>query len=46
MLITWGGVNNARRKELVVGEKRDRGGGSGVADKFWEWSEEQVKPYL
>ena len=29
-----------------MGQKPEKEGGSGVAEKFWEWSEEQVKPYL
>jgi retinol dehydrogenase 12 len=34
------------RKDLLQGSKPESEGGTGVAQKFWEWSEAQVKPYL
>jgi retinol dehydrogenase-12 len=33
-------------KGLKAGSKSEAEGGTGVAEKFWEWTEEQVKPYL
>ncbi|KAF4619006.1 hypothetical protein G7Y89_g14843 [Cudoniella acicularis] len=34
------------RKELEAGSKTIAEGGTGIAEKFWEWTEEQVRPYL
>ncbi|KAK0516923.1 hypothetical protein JMJ35_000078 [Cladonia borealis] len=45
-LVPWGRLNYPLKKDLVMGQKPEKEGGSGVAGKFWEWSEEQVKPYL
>lgn len=32
-------------KELLAATKTKAEGGTGIARQFWEWSEEQVKPY-
>ncbi|KAI1135654.1 putative short-chain dehydrogenase [Hypoxylon sp. FL0543] len=34
------------RKDLVEGTKTKEEGGTGAAEKFWEWTEEQIKPYV
>jgi hypothetical protein len=34
------------RAELHKGTKSEAEGGTGIGEKFWAWSEEQVKPYL
>ena len=34
------------RKDLVGASKTEEEGGTGVAKKFWEWTEGQIKPYL
>jgi hypothetical protein len=34
------------RKDLVEASKSEAEGGTGVAQKFWEWNEQQIKPYL
>ena len=34
------------RDDLVAATKTREDGGSGVGEAFWEWTEEQVKPYL
>ncbi|TAQ85334.1 hypothetical protein B7494_g6342 [Chlorociboria aeruginascens] len=34
------------RKDIEDGAKTEAEGGTGVALKFWEWTEEQIKPYL
>jgi retinol dehydrogenase-12 len=34
------------RADLEKGSKSEAEGGTGIAGKFWAWSEEQVKPYL
>jgi retinol dehydrogenase-12 len=33
------------RKDLIAASKTEEEGGTGVAAKFWDWTEEQVKPY-
>ncbi|KAI1075436.1 short-chain dehydrogenase [Whalleya microplaca] len=40
----WGRFANIRG-DLAQGSKPESEGGTGLAQKFWEWSEEQVKPY-
>jgi len=42
----WGRLGVPLRKDLVAASKTEAEGGTGIAAKFWEWSEEQVKPYL
>jgi retinol dehydrogenase-12 len=34
------------RKDLLAASKTEAEGGTGVAQKFWEWNEEQIRPYL
>lgn len=34
------------KNSLQDGTKDESEGGTGTAKKFWEWQEEQVKPYL
>lgn len=34
------------REDLERGSKPESEGGTGIARKFWEWTEEQVKAYL
>ncbi|KAI1098851.1 putative short-chain dehydrogenase [Jackrogersella minutella] len=34
------------RKDLTEATKTKEEGGNGTADKFWEWTEEQVKSYV
>ncbi|KAH7305823.1 hypothetical protein B0I35DRAFT_443341 [Stachybotrys elegans] len=33
------------REDLVAAGKSEAEGGSGIAKQFWDWSEEQVKPF-
>ncbi|KAI3323023.1 NAD(P)-binding protein [Xylariaceae sp. AK1471] len=40
----WGKFWNIS-KEMVDGSKSRSQGGNGTAQKFWDWSEAQVKPY-
>ncbi|KAL7892325.1 short-chain dehydrogenase [Trichoderma sp. SZMC 28014] len=40
----WGRFGT-QRPDLVQGSKSKAEGGTGIAERFWEWSEEQVKPY-
>ncbi|KAI5863278.1 short-chain dehydrogenase [Durotheca rogersii] len=44
-IIPWGRFGEIR-KDLVLGSKPVSEGGTGIAQQFWEWSEEQVKPYV
>ena len=34
------------RQHLLDASKPVSEGGTGIAEKFWEWNEEQVKPFL
>jgi len=34
------------RTDLEKGSKSEAEGGTGIGEKFWAWSEEQVKSYL
>lgn len=45
-VLPWGRLHHKLRKDLVLGQKTEAEGGTGTAEKFWNWSEEQVKPYL
>jgi retinol dehydrogenase 12 len=34
------------RKDFEAASKTEAEGGTGVGLQFWDWTEEQVKPYL
>jgi len=34
------------RSDLVEASKSKAEGGTGIAEQFWDWNEEQVKSYL
>ena len=34
------------RKDVYDASKSKAEGGTGLAETFWQWSEDQVKPYL
>ena len=36
----------AIRPDLLEATKLETEGGTGIGAKFWEWTEEQVKPYI
>ncbi|KAF6838340.1 short-chain dehydrogenase [Colletotrichum plurivorum] len=44
-IVPWGRFY-AIRDDLVQGSKSREEGGTGLAEDFWKWTEEQVKPYL
>ncbi|KAG0653118.1 Short-chain dehydrogenase reductase [Hyphodiscus hymeniophilus] len=44
-IVPWGRFMPVR-KDLVASSKTKAEGGTGTAADFWEWTEEQVKPYL
>lgn len=45
IVIPWGRFGTVR-KDVEDSTKTVAEGGSGVGEKFWEWSEEQIKAYL
>lgn len=45
LVAPWGRFAPSLREDLVASLKTKAEGGKGVAAKFWEWSEEQVKNY-
>ncbi|RYP75977.1 hypothetical protein DL771_002049 [Monosporascus sp. 5C6A] len=44
-VVPWGRFDSIR-EDLVVSSRSKAEGGTGVAEEFWKWSEEQIKPYL
>ncbi|KAH8201330.1 hypothetical protein TruAng_004498 [Truncatella angustata] len=44
-IVPWGRFSEMRA-DLVSGSKLESEGGSGIAQKFWEWSEDQVRAYV
>lgn len=34
------------RADLVDATKGEDEGGTGIGKRFWEWTEEQIKPFL
>ncbi|KAE9365733.1 NAD(P)-binding protein [Stipitochalara longipes BDJ] len=44
-VVPWGRFMKIRG-DLVEASKAKTDGGTGIARSFWEWNEEQVKPYL
>ncbi|KAL8793616.1 MAG: hypothetical protein Q9195_003768 [Heterodermia aff. obscurata] len=45
-IIPWGRFAPRLRQDLVLGQKTEEEGGTGIAARFWEWSEQQIEPYL
>lgn len=45
-IVPWGRFYNGLRKELVLAMTAEEDGGTGIAKRFWEWSEEQVKAFV
>ncbi|KAI0486798.1 short-chain dehydrogenase [Xylaria cf. heliscus] len=43
-IVPWGRIE-AIRKDLLEGSKPEEEGGTGVAQKFWKWCEEQTSRY-
>ncbi|KAI1395243.1 short-chain dehydrogenase [Hypoxylon fuscum] len=44
-IVPWGRISEIR-KDLKSGSTPPSEGGTGIAQKFWDWTEEQVKPYM
>ena len=45
-IIPWGRLASTMREDLVMAQKSEEEGGTGVAARFWDWCEEQVKEYV
>lgn len=45
IVIPWGRFGDLRT-DIVEASKSESEGGTGLAKKWWEWTEDQVKPYL
>ena len=45
-IIPWGRLATTLREDLVLAQKSEDEGGTGVAASFWDWCEEQVKEYV
>ncbi|KAI8952385.1 short-chain dehydrogenase [Xylaria longipes] len=43
-IVPWGRIEDIR-KDLLEGSKPEEEGGTGIAQKFWKWSEEQTSRY-
>lgn len=41
----WGHIKTLNRKDIEDACKRKSEGGTGIAEEFWSWTEEQVRPY-
>lgn len=41
----WGRFMDIRA-DLEDATKSEADGGTGIGKRFWEWTEEQIKPYL
>ncbi|KAI2626761.1 short-chain dehydrogenase [Hypoxylon sp. NC1633] len=44
-IVPWGRFADIKN-DLLQGSKPQSEGGTGIAQKLWDWSEEQVKPYV
>lgn len=44
VVVPWGRIEDIR-KDLLEGSKPEEEGGTGIAQKFWKWSEEQTSRY-
>ncbi|KAI1818756.1 short-chain dehydrogenase [Poronia punctata] len=43
-IVPWGRFEKIR-SDIYEGSKSEEEGGTGIAQKFWKWSEEQTSPY-
>lgn len=44
-VVPWGRFMDIR-SDLADATKSEAEGGTGIGKRFWEWTEEQIKPYL
>jgi NAD(P)-dependent dehydrogenase (short-subunit alcohol dehydrogenase family) len=40
----WGRIQNVR-KDVAIGMKSEKEGGTGIAERFWAWCEQETKKY-
>ncbi|KAL9625194.1 MAG: hypothetical protein Q9160_000596 [Pyrenula sp. 1 TL-2023] len=45
-IIPWGRWHPGQREDIVLGLKGKEDGGTGRAIEFWDWCEEQAKPFV
>lgn len=45
LVVPWGRFMKIR-SDLVAASKSKAEGGTGIAESFWEWNEEQVKSFV
>ncbi|KAI0166152.1 short-chain dehydrogenase [Xylariaceae sp. FL1272] len=45
-LVPWGRITIDIRKDVLQGSKPEEEGGTGIAEKFWKWSEEQTRAFV
>ncbi|KAI1459609.1 NAD(P)-binding protein [Annulohypoxylon moriforme] len=45
-VIPWGRFQNVRADLDAASKPTSESGGTGIAERFWEWSEEQIRPYV
>jgi retinol dehydrogenase-12 len=45
LVVPWGQIGS-QREDIEQSIKSKAEGGTGVAEEFWDWTEEQVKLYL
>lgn len=46
LVLPWGRFGHDIRKDLMLAQRSKQEGGTGTAEKFWDWCDEQVKLYL
>jgi len=46
LVLPWGRFGPEIRKDLMLAQRSEKEGGTGTAEKFWDWCDEQVKPYM
>jgi retinol dehydrogenase-12 len=44
-VVPWGRFMEIR-EDLFAASKAVAEGGTGIAQKFWQWNEEQIRPFL
>lgn len=45
-VIPWGRWYSGMSQELTASFTEKEQGGTGIAEEFWEWCENQVQPYV
>lgn len=42
----WRHMKTRNRKDIEDASKRTSEGATGIAEEFWTWTEQQVRPYM